>query len=329
MLGAFIPRLLALFLLLPPLRLFLRVRLRRFIPVRPVLPLACLRRPGLIILLFLTGLLLLLTALLIPLALLILPLPGLLSFLVLLLLLLPFQFLFQQLPVEFRVGMIRPLGQGPVIGGNCLVVAPQARQRVSPVVIAFRIGKRFQAVQGAPVIPGAVLRRGFPGGVVEQFGRRRVIPGIHCPLPLLVPAQPQVIPVQRSHRFRLGEQEQRQCQHITATEQQRNQGQQAQYQPGALLTPDVSGDFGARLFADGLRFGEEPGQLPGILIVFGETHINTAAGAGEPAQCAFIQDGNHYLAVPVLQETAIGQQHRCAVARPHAQYRQAVTLVSQ
>ena len=209
------------------------------------------------------------------------------------------------------------------------MVAPQARQRVSPVVIAFRIGKRFQAVQGAPVIPGAVLRRGFPGGVVEQFGRRRVIPAIHCPLPLLVPAQPQVIPVQRNHRSRQGKQEQSQCQHIPAPEQQRNQGKQAQYQPGSLLTPDISGDFGARLFAGDLRFREEPGQLPDIQIVFGERHINTAAGAGEPAQRAFIEDGNHYLAVPVLQETAIGQQHRRAMARPHAQYRQAVTPVSQ
>ena len=174
-----------------------------------------------------------------------------------------------------------------------------------------------------------MLRRSFPSGVVEQFCRGRVIPGIHCPLPLLVLAQPQVIPVQCSHRFRQGKQEQRQGQHIPAPEQQGCQGQQAQYQPGALLTPDISADFGIRLRAGGSRFGEETGQLPGIPVVFAETHINAAAGAGEPAQCAFIQDGNHDLAVPVLQETAIGQQHWRAMAGAHAEYRQAVTLVSQ
>ena len=154
------------------------------------------------------------------------------------------------------------------------MVASQAGQRITHIIIALYIIELFQGIDGCLVIPGAVLRGGLPGGIGKQLSRIRIIPGIHRPLSLLILAQPQPLPVQRVNRIRRRKQHKRQHQDITAAEQQGGQRQQAQYEPGALFTPDIRGYLGSGLLAAGLHGRKISRQQPGVLIVFCHSDIN-------------------------------------------------------
>ena len=264
----------------------------------------------LILLLILLGILFLLTLLLL-----------------LLLLLLLFEGLFQQLFVEFGVGVLRLLSKRVLICRNGLGVTPQTRQRVAPVVAALRVVTRRQTVNRALIIPGAVLRGGFPGRIIAQFHRARIILSSHRPLSLLVFAQPQLLPVQGVRRIGHGQQ-QEQAQHVAAPEQQGSQGQQTQYQPGALFAPHIRGDFSAGLLTLWLRVGKKPVQAPDIRIVLADTNVHAATGAGQFAQIILSQNRDHDGTVLALQEATVRQQHRGAMPGAHAQHRQSVALAA-